>query len=338
MKHGWHLSVIRPISAPQGVVLLFIWIMGLGCQRPHPELAYLHAAVDSLYTHSLHQTDLDRDRLMRQVRDRITDTSTRAHSHAILYALVNGIDRHSSLYTPSAVRELQRTEVDGTQAYPFSFRLLKDGIALVRVDGFEKGDSLSCGLYADSLQRVVLHLTSMAPIGWLIDLRHNSGGNLYPMLAGLGPLLGCGDLGWDVSAAGTREAWWYCRHESHPEGASHITLVRSPMVLPDTLPAIVLISDRTGSAGEALTMSFIGRSRTRIFGQRSSGYATNNRMCFLSDSAILNITSGVMMDRTGGTHEEGIEPDRRFAREEDAFAEAMDSLLAMSRRSAAARQ
>jgi len=125
---------------------------------------------------------------------------------------------------------------------------------------------------------------------------------------------------------------------SHPEGASHITLVRSPMVLPDTLPAILLISDRTGSAGEALTMSFIGRSRTRIFGERSSGFATNNRMCFLSDSAILNITSGVMMDRTGGTHEEGIEPDRRFPREEDAFAEAMDSLLVMSRRSATVRQ
>jgi carboxyl-terminal processing protease len=314
------------IRARQGLVLLLLSIMALGCQRPHPELAYLQAAVDTLYTHSLHQAQLDRDTLLRQVRDQLTDSSTRAHSHTILNALVSGIDPHSGLFLPHAVRAMQHTEEDAALAFPFSFRLLNDGIALVRVDGFEKGDSLSCGLYADSLQRVVLHLASLDPKGWLIDLRQNTGGNLYPMLAGLGPLLGCGDLGWDVAPNGTREAWWYCRDESHPEGASHITLVRTPHVLPDTLPAVVLISYRTGSAGEALAMSFIGRPRTRIYGERSAGFATNTRMCFLADSALLNITSGVMTDRTGGTHVEGIEPDRRFGSEEEALHAALDSL------------
>lgn len=310
-------------SAALGLLLV---ALGSGCTRPHPELVYLQAAVDSLYTWSLHRAELDRAGLMRQVRDQLTDTSTRAHSHVILNALANGIDRHSRLYTPAAVRALQRTESDAALAYPFSFRLLNDGIAWVRVDGFAKGDSLSCGLYADSLHRAVLHLGSLAPRGWLIDLRQNSGGNLYPMLAGLGPLLGCGDLGWDVSPDGKREAWWYCRDTSHPEGASHITLVPSPVVLPDTLPAVVLISGRTGSAGEALAMSFIGRPRTRIYGERSAGLATNNRICFLADSALLNITSGVMMDRTGGTHLEGIEPDRYVGSEEEAFQAALDSL------------
>lgn len=312
------------------VPLLLTVLLGSACQRPHPELAYLQAAVDSLYTHSLHHAQLDRDALLLHVRVQLSDTSTRAHSHTILNALVNDIDRHSSLFTPNAVRAMQRTEEDAALAFPFSFRLLNDGIALVLVDGFEQGDSLSCGLYADSLQRAVLHLATLDPKGWLIDLRQNTGGNLYPMLAGLGPLLGCGDLGWDVAPDGTREAWWYCRDASHPEGASHITLVRSPLVLPDTLPAVVLISYRTGSAGEALAMSFIGRPRTRIYGERSAGFATNNRMCFLADSALLNITSGVMMDRTGGTHVEGIEPDRRFATEEGSFQAGLDSLKSFS--------
>ena len=309
------------------------WTVGLlymlfhsSCERPHPEQGYLHAAVDSLYTHSLHRAKLDRQALWRQVDIQLTDTSTRAHSHAILNTLVNGIDRHSALYPPGAVRERLQPATDRALTYPFSCRLLKDRIALVRVDGFMNGDSLSCGLFADSLQRAVLDLHAQRPIGWLIDLRSNTGGNMYPALAGLGPLLGCGDLGWDALPDGTRQAWWYCRAADHPEGADHITLVRSPVVLPDTLPAVVLIGQRTGSGGEALAMSFIGRPRTRIFGERSAGFATGNRMCFLADSAILNVTNSLMTDRTGGTHPEGIDPHVAFATEEEAFHAALESL------------
>lgn len=311
---------------------LLLSMLVAGCQRLHPEQNYLHATVDSLYRHSLHQDRLDRHALLREVGEQLTDTSTRAHSHAILNALVSGIDRHSALYPPSTVRVQLQQEEDPALAYPFSVRLLQDRIALVRVDGFSKGDSLSCGLFADSLQRAVLELHAHAPISWLIDLRQNTGGNLYPMLAGLGPLLGCGDLGWDVHADGTREAWWYCRDADHPEGRSHITLVRTPHVLPDTLPVIVLLGPQTASAGEALAMSFIGRPRTRLFGERTAGFATSNRMCFLADSAILNITSSVMMDRAGGTHPDGILPDLQIVNEAQAFRTALDSLVALDGR------
>lgn len=306
---------------------LFVLGLACGCQRPHPEATYLSSAVDSLYRYSLYQARLDRDDLRRTALAPLTDTSSRAHSHAILHALALRLDRHSGLLVPTQVRAEMRPESDLAMAYPFSFRMLEERIALVRVDGFGKGDSLSCGLYADSLQRAVLQLHAQAPIGWLIDLRQNTGGNLYPMLAGLGPLLACGDLGREVDARGGREAWWYCRDKDHPEGASHITLVRSPVVLQRELPAIVLIGRHTASAGEALAMSFIGRPATRFFGERTAGYTTGNHMCFLADSAILNITTSVMMDRAGNTHPEGIAPDLPFGTEEEAFMAAVDSLL-----------
>lgn len=322
----------RTRAARWTVGLLYV-LLHSSCERPHPEQGYLHAAVDSLYTHSLHRAKLDRQALLRQVDVQLTDTSTRAHSHAILNTLVYGIDRHSALFPPGTVRERLQLATDPAQTYPFSCRLLKDRIAFVRVDGFANGDSLSCGLFADSLQRAVLGLHAQRPIGWLIDLRSNTGGNMYPALAGLGPLLGCGDLGWDALPDGTRQAWWYCLDAGHPEGASHIKLVRSPVVLPDTLPAVVLIGPRTGSGGEALAMSFIGRPRTRLFGARTAGFATGNRMCFLADSAILNITNSLMTDRTGGVHPVGIDPHVAFATEEEAFHAAVDSLLLVMRAS-----
>lgn len=319
----------RSSLSSAGIFLVWL-VLALGCGQQQPEVVYLRTGIDSLYHYSLHAAQLDRDTLRLEAVEQLTDTSTRAHSHAILHAIVQRIDRHSSLLLPSEVRAELRHEEDPALAYPFSTRLLKDRVALMRVDGFTKGDSLSCAHYADSLQRAVLHLHAQEPIAWLIDLRLNSGGNLYPMLAGLGPLLGCGDLGWDVDARDVREAWWYCRDAEHLEGDSHITLVRDPMVFNDTLPLIVLVGRRTASAGEALAMSFIGRPRTQLFGERTAGYTTGNRMCFLADSALLNITNAVMMDRTGGTHPEGIEPDVRFEMEGDAFQAALDSLVRMA--------
>ena len=35
-------------------------------------------------------------------------------------------------------------------------------------------------------------------IGWIVDLRTDGGGNMWPMMAGLGPILGEGIMGWIV--------------------------------------------------------------------------------------------------------------------------------------------
>jgi len=48
------------------------------------------------------------------------------------------------------------------------------------------------------LKLITMTLQEMNPAGWIIDLRGNSGGNMYPMLAGLSSLLGEGVLGYDV--------------------------------------------------------------------------------------------------------------------------------------------
>ena len=35
-------------------------------------------------------------------------------------------------------------------------------------------------------------------IGWIVDLRGNGGGNMWPMLAGIGPILGEGIAGYFI--------------------------------------------------------------------------------------------------------------------------------------------
>src|SRR5690348_5042975 len=47
--------------------------------------------------------------------------------------------------------------------------------------------------FETNLQRIIGDLDRYHPDGWVVDLRGNVGGNMWPMLAGIGPLLGEND-------------------------------------------------------------------------------------------------------------------------------------------------
>jgi hypothetical protein len=44
--------------------------------------------------------------------------------------------------------------------------------------------------YAESLQRSIRMVDCPGLAGWIVDLREDGGGNMWPMIAGLGPVLG----------------------------------------------------------------------------------------------------------------------------------------------------
>ena len=167
---------------------------------------------------------------------------------------------------------------------------------------------------ADSLHTAIRSLESGGVCGWIVDLRGNGGGNMWPMLAGIGPLLGdsiVGYFGSDMEA----QAWYYRRGVSgilHSGGgidtASQVTV--EPFELASTLPPVaVLIDGATGSSGEALTVAFLGRANTRSFGEPTAGFATVNRGSRLPDGANMVVTTGYYADRHRIPIAERVDPD-----------------------------
>ncbi|MFJ6775483.1 S41 family peptidase, partial [Kitasatospora sp. NPDC091257] len=75
------------------------------------------------------------------------------------------------------------------------------------------------------------------------------------------------------------------------------------------VPVAVLTGPGTGSAGEAVTIAFIGRPDTRSFGARTYGVPTGNAAHRLSDGAVVLLTGAAEADRTGRIHAGPIEPD-----------------------------
>ena len=167
---------------------------------------------------------------------------------------------------------------------------------------------------ADTLQRKIGELQDSGACGWIVDLRANGGGNMWPMLAGVGPLLADSIVG-QFGFAGDGGRWFYRAGISgilHRNGTLD-TAGRST-VTPVTLrqpagPVAVLIDGGTGSSGEATAIAFRGRPNTRSFGAPSAGYTSSNRGSRLPDGANMVVTTGYDADRLGHSYGERLEPD-----------------------------
>lgn len=169
--------------------------------------------------------------------------------------------------------------------------------------------------YADSLFDAVAQAPA-GTCGYVLDLRGNGGGNVWPMLAGLSGLLGDGPQGLFRDAEGKDII--YARLVSGEariaEGEqAGMVMARAPgwraLSHLAAMPVAVLVDDGTASSGEGVTLAFVGRADTRSFGQRTYGVASANDGFTLSDGVNLVITVSMMVDPLGRTHPEGYLPD-----------------------------
>jgi carboxyl-terminal processing protease len=188
------------------------------------------------------------------------------------------------------------------------------------------------GWPAEKLHHMVMDLQSQKPHGWIIDLRGNSGGNMWPMLAGIGDVIGEGDLGMFISAYGDRDTWFYKAGKAGTRTADGkeeiVAEIKAPSFVFPNLPWIAVLFDRgTASSGEAVAISLVGRVRARSFGEPSAGFSTANDRFSLPDGAALFLCDGIEADRTGNVYADGLKPDVQIPAPESRPPEIKDAVL-----------
>jgi carboxyl-terminal processing protease len=200
---------------------------------------------------------------------------------------------------------------------------IQDSIAYLTVPWISTTDSFLCERIADSLQATIARLDTRNISHWIIDLRNNSGGNCWPMLAGVGPLLGDGVYGYFV-ANDERIPIWYNdgsalqgRHVRCRVSEDHGYRIRSAHK-----SIVVLTGRRTVSAGEIVALAFKGREQTCLIGQPTAGFTTANATYSLSDRSMLVLTVCQEADYTGRVCDGRIQPDKYIAAETNAGPEA----------------
>ena len=158
------------------------------------------------------------------------------------------------------------------------------------------------------MQAKIASVDPSAHCGWIVDLRKNPGGNVWPMLSGLGPILGEGEL-MSMKGPAASNIVVYARGRALDKRAID-QLPHRPSYAPAIAPAVaVLTSPMTASSGEGVTIAFRGRPHTRSFGAPTAGVSTGNAQFKLEDGALIFLTTSVMIDRNGKEYGEAVRPD-----------------------------
>src|SRR5437868_3378292 len=72
-------------------------------------------------------------------------------------------------------------------------------VGYVRIGSFGIAVAGADRIFADSIQDQIRQRDAANLAGWIVDVRGNGGGNMWPMVAGVGPVLGEGVAGFFLS-------------------------------------------------------------------------------------------------------------------------------------------
>jgi len=278
-------------------------------------LRYVRYALSVIEDNAFVRAELDwsayRAAVMRQARGAVTVEDSYL---ALRYALGALGDGHSHFRTAERTASLADGPVENarTGRPPVAPRgnLLEGSIGYLRLPGFAGGSHMDRVEFAEDLQELIAELDASTDCGWIVDLRGNRGGNLWPMLAGLGPLLGDGEAGASVSPDGERKSFWYDGGRAGLGDFVHLRVRGEPYRLRHAnAPVAVLTDEDTASAAEILAAAFAARPQTRSFGEATRGATTGTRTFQLSDGAALILAVANTSDRNGRIYSGPISPD-----------------------------
>jgi len=221
-------------------------------------------------------------------------------------------DRHSFLQSPNEALAYRQRAV-ATRA--IEVRPMQD-LGYVLVPGLRGTDAAAGEAFATGLCEQIARLAPTSTKGWILDLRQNTGGNMWPMLSGVHALLGDGEVGAFRDRNGVATSWRARAPKACGADLAHHRVA-------------VLVGPKTGSSGEAVAVSFRARPGTRFFGQPTAGLATANRGYPLPDGGALRLTRAMMLDRSGVAYPHGIQPEQPVPSDQDAIEAAAAWLRSM---------
>lgn len=302
--------------------------MFIGCNEddPGPSIApeaarYLDEVLDIMESNSINRLTIDWENFRQRVLEEADGAEAiRDLEPALRQALLLLGDRHSFIQTASGgFLSASNANCAPTMSDAPS---LPEAIGYVNVRSFS-GNNDAALVYAQEIQDAIRDQDQAGAKGWIIDLRDNPGGNMWPMIAALGPILGDGIAGYFEHPDGRSQSWSVLGSSSVFDGSNVLFELPEDYDLIEDHPKVaVLIGSRTASSGEVVAISFIGRADTRSFGVPTCGLSTSNSQFQLSDGSVLILTTAYLADRDQNKFGFPIPPDQRAA-PEDIFEEAI---------------
>ena len=130
---------------------------------------------------------------------------------------------------------------------------LLDKIAYVQVPSFQVYDPTQINYYAQSLYDSIIQFNTKKIKGFILDLRLNGGGNIYPMLSGLSPFLDNQIIAYETDINDQISRTWEIKNGNFIIGGYQTTQISIDSTITlNQIPLVVLIDEGSASASEIL--------------------------------------------------------------------------------------
>lgn len=295
---------MKPVSVALFLCVFAISSVVASDPAPSPRAAVspqlvLNAAISIVSKHALRARDVDWAVVTPQILAMAANAKVPSDVYPAIRALLKQLNDHRSyLVEPSGAGAL-KTE-SGVDADPV-VTAQTDGIGYVMMPHYVGASEHAAMTFVSDMVSRINRIATQVHCGWIVDLRNDSGGNMYPMLGALSPLLG-------------QELWGSFRDGNGRVVPWH-TIFRAPPLAsfgPDVSVARValLIGPHTSGAGEAVAIAFRGRANTRSFGEPTAGRSTTRHIYPLPDGSQIVLTVLVDLDRNGQEYGDKLQPDQ----------------------------
>lgn len=155
---------------------------------------YLDKTLDIMEEHSIYTNQVDWDKIREDSNKQLIYANNIRDVHGIIKETFRYLKDggHSFLMTSNRYEHIKTSE----ESLPIiESEILEGEVGYLKVPGFV-GTPKMANDFAKELQDRIKLLDQSNLAGWIIDLSENSGGNMWPMLLGLSPILGDGIYGY----------------------------------------------------------------------------------------------------------------------------------------------
>ncbi|MDO7849140.1 S41 family peptidase [Hymenobacter sp. M29] len=290
--------------------LLCFLVISCDAQRRPPAPAvqkYLEEVAGIMQANSINRAAINWVNFRKNLLAQASGAKTIEQAYpAVLLAIVALGDKHSAFVPASPVNSPEAPADQQPPIYPDE--PVPQDIGYIRIP-WVVGSQEKLDAYIAHVQAQIKERDKRELKGWLVDLRGNMGGNMWPMLVGVGPILGEDTLGYSLDPNNTKAVWRYEKGKALFDGDVQAETA-SYYTLKSTSPVVAVLTDTlTASSGEAVAVAFKARKHTRSFGAGTCGVSTSRSRFYLSDGSVLLLTTAVFADRRLVRYGHSIAPD-----------------------------
>ena len=299
------LSKIKILS----VLLCTISLLVIGCNSTHYNISpkaekYLEEVLTLLKEKSINKHEINWHEFNNDVFHFAQNSQTIEDTYpAINYAVNNLKDNHSYFYPVTRDSD----DIDEKPLPLPKDEITPSDIGYVRLP-FCIGDEEQTLVYIQSVADKISNQNNEKIKGWIIDLRDNFGGNMWPMMAAVGSVLYTGTQGYFFDADNKATEWHYENGRVYADNAMRAEN-KNIVSLYGKDKIAVLVNGQTASSGEAMAVLFKGYSTVSLFGTPTFGVSTGCEPFIFSDGSRINLATSVFTDRNKEKYGGAIMPD-----------------------------